>query len=459
MEVEQVAMPVSASVLREAEQIFEEVRDLRRALHRHPECGLNLPLTQEAVLRRLAPMDALELTAGSRLSSITAVLRGQGPLPAGTRRPVVLLRADMDALPIIEDTGLEFSSENVGVMHACGHDLHAAALVGAASVLHEHRRELIADVVFMFQPAEETYFGAKYMIEEGVIEAAGRRADAAFGLHVQASDLPAGVFASRPGPLMAGCDELHARVVGLGGHGSTPHVAKDPVPVVAEIVLALQTLAARGYDPFDPVVITVGRIQAGSAGNVIPDFAEFDATVRMFSPQHRERLISDIERICQGITAAHGLSVELSWAEPYPVTVADPGENEYAASVVRGLLGAESYQELKHPYSASEDFARVLREVPGTFLSLGARPIRDHPQTAGLHSAQVTFDESVLPRAVACLASLALNREPVMLGEGEDLRERSSPPELEELHGDPGIDARYRGISQELRGEPAFEGR
>jgi hippurate hydrolase len=236
--------------------------------------------------------------------------------------------------------------------------------------------------------------------------------------------------------------------------------AKDPVPVVAEIVLALQTLAARGYDPFDPVVITVGRIQAGTAGNVIPSFAEFDATVRMFSPGHRERLISDIERICNGIAAAHGMSIELSWAEPYPVTVTDPGENEYAASVVRELLGEEAYRELKHPYCASEDFARVLREVPGTFLSLGAGSERDDPHTGGLHSAQVRFDESVLPRAVACLTGLALYRGPVKLGgEGEDQPDHVSAPEFEQLHGDTRIDAGYRGISQELRGEPAFEGR
>lgn len=405
----------ASNLLQGAEQLFLEVRDLRRALHRRPECGLQLPRTQETVLRFLAPLAALEITAGSRLSSITAVLRGQAPLPAGTRRPVVLLRADMDALPITEDTGHEFSSEHGGVMHACGHDLHSAALCGAAALLHARRRELAADVVLMFQPGEETYFGAKYMIEEGVLEAAGRRADAAFGLHVQASGLAKGVFASRPGPLMAGCDELHARVVGSGGHGSTPHLAKDPVPVMAEIVLALQTLVTRSYDPFDPVVITVGRVQAGTAGNITPDAAEFDATVRMFSIEHREQLIADVERICEGIAAAHGMSTELRWAEPYPVTLADPDENEYASGVVRGLFGEDAYAELRDPYSASEDFAWVLQQVPGTFLSLGAAGDPDQSPAASLHSPQVRFDETVLPRAVACLAGLALRRQPVRL--------------------------------------------
>jgi hippurate hydrolase len=319
----------------------------------------------------------------------------------------------MDALPVAEMTGLEFASEIDGVMHACGHDLHAAALFGAVRLLHDRQAQLAADVVFMFQPAEEAYVGARYMIEEGVLDAAGRRADAAFGLHVQCSQLAKGVFSSRSGPLMAGCDELIVRVVGEGGHGSTPFLAKDPVVVAAEMVTAFQTLVTRSYNPFDPVIVTVGRLQAGTASNIIPEYADFDATVRTFSPEHRERLVGDLERLCYGIAGAHGLSAELRWAEPYPATVADHTENEYAATTVRESFGVEAYTELAHPHSGSEDFAWVLREVPGTFLSLGASLEDDPLRGPGLHSAHAAFDESVLPRAVALLSELALRRPPV----------------------------------------------
>ncbi|MEA5457321.1 M20 family metallopeptidase [Sinomonas sp. JGH33] len=407
------AAPSASSALEEAHGILPDIRELRRLLHRFPELGTHLPRTQAEVLRRLERLEGLEITPGAKLTSVTAVLRGQAPLPERTRRPVVLLRADMDALPITEETGLDFASEVDGVMHACGHDLHTAALYGAARVLHARRHELVADVVFMFQPAEEAYVGVKWMIEEGVLDAAGRRADAAFGLHVQSSQLAKGVFSSRPGALMAGCDELLVRVRGVGGHGSTPFLAKDPVPVAAEMVVAFQTLVTRGYDPFDPVIVTVGRIQAGTAGNIIPECADFNATVRMFSPHHRERLVGDLERLCRGIAHAHGMSVELAWAEPYPVTMADPVENAYAAAVVREILDDSAFIDLEHPHTGSEDFAWVLQEVPGTFLSLGASASSDPATAPSLHSPHATFDESVLPRAVACLAELALRRDPV----------------------------------------------
>jgi hippurate hydrolase len=229
---------------------------LRRRLHRIPELGMSLPLTQQVVLEALDGLD-LEITLGESLSSVVAVLRGRGGSVDGGERPVVLLRGDMDALPVTEDLPLDFVSEHVGLMHACGHDLHVAGLVGAARILHELRDELEGDVVFMFQPGEEGPGGAKPMIDEGLLTAAGRRVDAAYALHVYSSEHPLGTWFGRPGPLMAAADEVKVRVVGEGGHGSQPFRAKDPIPVACEIVVALQTLVTRQFDVFDPVVVTV----------------------------------------------------------------------------------------------------------------------------------------------------------------------------------------------------------
>ena len=214
------------------------------------------------MLDAIAPL-GLEVSTGTGLSSVVAVLRGGRPGPA------VLLRGDMDALPVTEDSGEPFTSERDGVMHACGHDLHVAGLVGAARLLADRRDELAGDVVLMFQPGEEGDHGARLMIEEGVLDAAGSRVVAAYGLHVMSSVLPTGLVASRAGTMLAAADSVVVTVHGRGGHGSMPHLAADPVPVAAEIVLALQAMVTRQFDVFDPVVVTVGRIAAGTTNNVI----------------------------------------------------------------------------------------------------------------------------------------------------------------------------------------------
>lgn len=389
----------------DADRLAGELTDLRRELHRHPELGLDLPKTQAAVLRRLAALDGVEITTGTRQSSVTAVLRGAAPI--GGERPVILLRGDMDALPVSEETGLDFASAEPGRMHACGHDLHVAGLYGAARLLHARRDRLAADVVFMFQPAEEAYDGARFMIEDGVLDAAGRRADAAYGLHVFSAEYESGVFYSRPGTLMAGCEEFFITVHGAGGHGSTPHRAADPVPVAAEMIVAMQTLVTRGYSVFDPVVATVGRLQAGTAGNIIPDTATFDLVLRMFSRDTRTRLMTEIPRLVEGIAGAHGMTATYTVAPDYPVTVNDPAEHRFAEQVIGTLHGAERFRELEHPLTGSEDFSHVLAEVPGAFLVLGAR-IGDSKDLN--HSPRADFDEGVLPAAAATLAGLALAR-------------------------------------------------
>ena len=398
------------SLRADAAAIQDELALLRRELHQIPEIGLELPLTQRRVLAELEGLP-LEIGTGTGLSSVVAVLRGGRPGPA------VLLRGDMDALPVTERTGESFSSRHAGVMHACGHDLHTAGLVGAARLLAARRSELAGDVVFMFQPGEEGFDGAGQMISEGVLDAAGPPVIAAYGLHVLSSMLPRGVVASRPGPLMAASAGLFVRVVGAGGHGSRPHAALDPVPAACEMVTALQTMATRRIDAFDPVVVTVGTFHAGTRRNIIPDDATFEATVRTFSSEVSDRLGEYATRLCEGIAAAHGLRVEVRYEREYPATVNDHTEHEFAAATVREVLGEERYTDLGNPMTGSEDFSRVLDRVPGAFVFLGACPTDDPDAAPSNHSPLAAFDDRVLADGAALLAELAARRLARPLGD------------------------------------------
>ncbi|WP_236788407.1 M20 family metallopeptidase [Amycolatopsis sp. GM8] len=389
---------------KDAAALADDLVRLRRDLHQIPEVGLRLPRTQEKVLEALDGLP-LEISTGKDVTSVTAVLRGQGG-----DGDVVLLRGDMDALPVTEQTGAEYTSRHDGMMHACGHDLHTAGLVGAARLLSQHRERLAGDVVFMFQPGEEGWNGAGHMIDEGVLDAAGRPVDAAFGIHVLSSIVPNGKFSSRPGPLMAASDGLHVRVVGAGGHGSRPFQALDPVPVAAEMVTALQTLATRRFDVFDPVVITVGVFHAGTRRNIIPDDAYFEATVRSFSAEARERAAELTVRLCREIAASHGLEAEVRYTEEYPVTVNDTSSHEFAAETVREVFGEERFLPLASPSTGSEDFSRVLDRVPGAFVFLGATFAEDPDTTAYNHSPRAAFDDSVVADAATLLAELAVRR-------------------------------------------------
>ncbi len=382
----------------------DQLVQLRRQIHRQPEVGLSLPLTQQAVLSALNDLP-LEITTGARLSSVVAVLRGAGQ-GAGT----VLLRADMDALPVAEHTGLGFAARG-DAMHACGHDLHITMLCGAARLLSSHRDALAGDVVFMFQPGEEGHDGARQMIEEGVVRVAGRPADAAFALHVISAMLPSGVVATRPGTLMASGDLLRVTVRGAGGHGSTPHRARDPIPAAAEMVIGLQTLATRRFDVFDPVVITVGTFHAGTAHNVIPDQARFEATLRSFSHDAHAQLREQAVQLCRGIAAAHGLEVDADCDTLFPVTVNDDAEAAFVSQITQALFGAGRSVTLPVPLTGSEDFALVLNTVPGAMAFLGACPPGADPVTAPFnHSPQAVFDEAVLADGVALYAAYAIRR-------------------------------------------------
>ncbi len=393
-------------LLDRAQAIGSDLIALRRELHQVPELDRELPKTQALVLNALEGMD-LEITTGAGLSSVTAVLRGGAHDGSG---PVVLLRGDMDALPVHEETGLPFSSEHDGQMHACGHDLHVAGLVGAARLLHEQRTELAGDVVFMWQPAEETTAGAMAMIDEGLLEAAGRPTDAAYCLHVMSSGRPLGVWFSRPGPLMAASDEFVVRVVGVGGHGSAPHLTRDPIPVACEMVTALQTLVTRRVDINDPVVLTVGKFAAGTKENIIPDEAVFEATIRSFSPANRVLLKDAVFQLLEGIAGAHGLKAEIAWTPGYPPTINDVDEYAFAREVLVDLFGEERYAEAEFSDPGTEDFSYVLERVPGAYVSISACDA-DDPRTApDNHSARAVFDDSVLPDCAAFLAEVATRR-------------------------------------------------
>ena len=397
------AQPALPALHESAVALQPRLVELRHSLHQEPEIGLELPLTQRKVLAALDGLP-LEITLGKQLSSVVAVLRGAQP------GPTVLLRGDMDALPVQETSGLPYASRKAGAMHACGHDLHVTALVGAAVLLCERREELAGDVVFMFQPGEEGRGGAKVMIEEGLLQATGSRPTAAYALHVS-SAMPQGQVTGRPGTIMAAADTLEVTMRGRGGHGSAPHAALDPVPAVCEAVLALQTMVTRRFDAFDPVVLTTGLLRAGTINNVIPDDASFETTVRSFSPQARERVREESLRVVRGIAAAHGLEIDAEFVELYPVTVNNPAEIEYVAATTRDLLGPDRWTPMEQPLAGAEDFSYVAEQIPAGFFFLGACADGLDPDTAPYnHSPEAAFADAVLADGAALLAALALGR-------------------------------------------------
>ena len=404
----------------DAAAIAGQLAELRHAIHREPEIGLDLPRTQEKVLAALDGLP-LEVTTGRKLSSVTAVLRGAadggraGTGAAGGNdgaRPSVLLRGDMDALPVTEATGLPYASRFEGVMHACGHDLHTAMLAGAARLLCGRQAELAGDVIFMFQPGEEGYSGADKMIGEGVLDAAGERWPvAAYALHVSSTQLPCGVFTTKPGPMLAAADIIRVTVRGRGGHASQPHLAADPITAACEMVTALQTLVTRQFDVFDPVIITVGSFHAGTIDNVIPDEARFLGTARSYSAAARTKLKDTVLRLVNDIAGAHGLTAAAEYIEEYPVTVNDESEAGFARTVAAETFGELRSVPKQHPMTGAEDFSYVLQHVPGAFILVGACPLDRDPETApSNHSAEAVFDDAVLADGSALYAELAMRR-------------------------------------------------
>jgi hippurate hydrolase len=316
----------------------------------------------------------------------------------------MLLRADMDALPLKEDTGLSFASEVDGAMHACGHDTHVAMLVGAARMLAARRATLPGRVVFMFQPGEEGYHGAKVMIEEGLLEES--KPDAAFGLHVGARH-PAGVIATRGGAMLASGDTFQILVRGDGGHASAPHDCLDPIPIACEIVQAFQTLVTRRVNAFDPAVVTVAKIEAGTTRNIIPETASLLGTIRTVSEKTRNNVLEGVKRVAEGVAAAHGAKVEVNLIRGYPVTVNHDAFADRVVRVATELLGPEHVQAMATPIMGSEDFSYVLQRVTGAFAFLGTKPV-EGPAPPN-HSNRMIVNESALPSGIAMHVAVALD--------------------------------------------------
>jgi amidohydrolase len=401
------ADPLVISVRRQADDLLADTVALRRALHEWPELGNDLPVTRDRVLESLDGLP-LDITTHETTSGIVALLEGSRP------GPTMLLRGDMDALPMPEDTGLEFASRVDGCMHACGHDTHTAMLSSAAHLLSSRRDEIAGRVLFMFQPGEEGHHGARFMLDEGLLDlpdlsdGTTSPVDAALALHIT-SALPSGWVSTRGGPIMASADTMTIRVVGRGGHASEPHRALDPIPVACEIVQALQTMITRTIDVFDPSVVTVGRITAGTTDNVIPETAEIEGTIRATSERTRSKVHDGIRRVAEGIAAAHGCESEVVVNQGYPVTTNDDRFADFAVATAADTVGDERVVRLPHPVMGAEDFSYVLQNVPGAMVFLGGTPLDRNPATAAPnHSNRVYFDESAMATGTALYAMAAL---------------------------------------------------
>ncbi len=374
------------------ENFGEKIVALRRDIHREPELGFDTERTAEKVL---AALDGLpfDIETGIARNGIVATLRGG-------EGPTVALRADMDALPIQEETGLPFASEIEGRMHACGHDGHTSMLVGAALALSREdlRDRLKGTIKFVFQPAEEGGGGGRVMVDEGVAD----DISSIFALHLWPG-LPFGKVATKAGPIMAAADAFEMEITGSGGHGAMPHLAADAVVIAAQVVTTLQTVVSREVDPVEPAVLTVGEIGGGTAFNIIPEKARLGGTVRTLNPDLRKSMPGRIEAMARGVAKGMRGDANLDYAFSYPVTVNDEGAADRALSVAADLFGGQCVLELPNPSMGAEDFAFFLEKVPGAFIWLGVGE-----DISGLHTPQFAFDEEVLPRGSALLAALAL---------------------------------------------------
>ena len=395
------------NLVADVDSLYDGAVALRRRLHEWPEVGNDLPTTREAVLESLDGLP-LDITLHETTSGIAALLTGGKP------GPTVMLRGDMDALPMPEDTGLDFASRNENMMHACGHDTHTAMLATTARLLSERKDELPGRVLFMFQPGEEGHHGAKFMLDEGLLDVAPLAdgtpspVTAAYALHITTA-IPAGWVTGRGGPTMASSDEFTIEVKGKGGHASEPFRTLDPIPVACEIVQALQMLVTRRVPVFDPAVVTVTQIHTGTTSNVIPETAFINGTIRAVSESTRKKVHAGLKRVAEGIASTHEMVADVEVTIGYPVTVNDGPSADFGMHIADALVGADKAVRLPSPVMGAEDFSYVLNKLPGAMLFLGGTPEGVNPSTAAPnHSNRVMFDEQAMKTGIALYASLAL---------------------------------------------------
>jgi amidohydrolase len=383
------------TILQKTKEIRQKIVDLRRDFHQHPETALqefNTAKKIDGILQGVG----IETKIMVKGTGVRGVLRGS--LPGKT----IALRADLDGLPVQEETDLPYRSKNAGTMHACGHDAHIAMLLGAAMVLAEWKRELNGNVVFIFQPAEETGAGAKPMIDEGVLEGV----NGIFGLHVYVP-MPFGTLGYKAGPFMAAGDFFDVKIIGKGGHGGLPNLAIDPVAIAANAISTLQTIVSREVDPLESAVVSICKMGAGGeAYNIIPDSASFGGTIRSHSPELREYLSRRIEEILGGVTSAMRGRYEFNLMRRFPPVINDVEMTEFVRRVAQDLLGKDKVSPMK-PLMGSEDFSCYLQKIPGTFVFLGAENKKKgiiHPQ----HHPKYDIDEDILPIGAALHAAVAM---------------------------------------------------
>lgn len=386
----------------QSKHLQPELVALRRDLHQIPEFGLQLPNTIARLERELAGLG--ELNIDHEISSATLVIRG------AKSGPTVLLRADMDALAVVEDTKLPFASTN-GYMHACGHDLHMAIGVGAAKLLHANRHLLNGDVVMFFQSGEEGHGGADLMLERGMHLASGSLPIGAYGIHVFSIER-AGLFSSRVGPLMASAGDMLVKFTGKASHGSMPWLGRDPITPLVQAIAGIQPLTTKSFSAFDQVIVNVGWIRAGDdhTTNVVPQTASFGATIRTFSHENFQRVRAELKRLMESVATSYGVDVEVEFPSASQVLLNDAAAVSRAARLVENGFGADRYENLENPIPGGEDFASIVKVIPGAFIFLGAGS-SDLPrsQWEANHSNRAVFDESVLADGAALLAGLAVD--------------------------------------------------
>ena len=375
-------------------ELFADTVAIRRDLHAHPELAFDETRTAEIVATRLRAL-GLDVDGGIGGTGVVGLLTGAQP------GPTIMLRADMDALPMPEENDVPYVSRNAGVTHACGHDAHVAMLLGAAAILRDRASEVHGRIAFVFQPAEEGGGGARAMLDDGLI--ARFAIERAYGLHI-ANILPSGVFGLRPGPLMAAVDSFDSVVEGMGGHGAMPHRSVDPVVVAADVVGALQRVVSREIDPVEPAVLTIGAINGGTTYNVIPPRVALKGTVRTFTDATRDAMEARVQRIAEHTCAAANATCSLQWHPSYPVTVNDPAEAAFVTATLAAEFGAARVQETP-PIMGSEDFSYFAQAVPACFYFLGAG---DATHQFPNHHPAFDIDENAMAAGIAAHVALAL---------------------------------------------------
>lgn len=388
---------IGPDLLQAARDLQDETVELRRSIHAEPEIGLQLPDTQAKIIESLTGL-GLDITLGETSTSVVA------DLDTGKPGPTILLRGDMDALPLTEDYVSDFQSQREGAMHACGHDAHVAMLAASARLLSENTDQFAGKVRFMFQPGEEGYHGAEHMIAEGVLDGVDR----AFAIHV-VTNMPNGLIATKGGPLLASADKFQITVHGKGGHASAPHHCVDPIPPAAAMVGGLHSIVSRDLDPSQSAVLTVAHFESGTTNNIIPASAFLEGTIRTFDEGVRSQIHQSVDRVANGTAMSHGCTCSCEVIPGYPVTINNQEQAELTGDVASALLGADGFLMAEEPAFAAEDFSYVLNQVPGAMAMLGVCPDDVSPATAEPnHSNYMRVNESALYNGVGLYAGMVL---------------------------------------------------